>query len=371
MCGLVGIAGDTSSHWKDTFTDLLIVDSLRGAHSTGVAAVQRFQSEVELVKAPGGPHNLIGMEEYKKSLNKSLKVLIGHNRYATIGEHTVENAHPFAFPTVVGAHNGTLDKSAIKQLYRNELLGTDSEAIYSNINEHGLKDTIEKLSGAWALTWYDKMDNTINFLRNEKRPLWYCYSKDRCTLMWASEVSMLEFITQRARLSVNEDEFYQLEVDQHFSWEIPDSITKKFEPPMKREMKAPKFQSYWETWNATGGYNNRRHYHSTTGGQQNNVLPFPAPNGNNGSARNTTGDVFSRKVDTSKFRPPYKDAKGKVLNKKEFHRLTSDGCVFCGDNNIQWGEFIKPLRAVEGQDIFLCEECYNNDEIFDICSNLI
>lgn len=373
MCGLVGIAGDTTTHWKDTFTDLLIVDSLRGAHSTGMAAVKRYQNEVGLVKQPGGPHNLIMQQEYKNAINAPVKCIIGHNRFATVGEHTVDNAHPFAFSNVVGAHNGTLDKSAIKELYMNELLGTDSAAIYANINQHGLKDTVNKLRGAWALTWYDAKKNTINLLRNDKRPLWYGYSKDHCTLFWSSEVSILDFILKRRHVEIENNEYYQLEVDHHFEWEIPDSISKKFDAPRKEEMKGPPPPPpVVYTYHGGMGYNYRGGH--TNGGDAygDNVHPFPVKNhSSNGGKRNTGTSAFDKKVNTKTFRPPYKDDKGKIINKKEFNRLVADGCVFCGNNNVAWGEFIAPCKSHGAEGAFLCEECYNDDEIFELCKNLI
>lgn len=195
MCGILGMAGDCSTVKHDrAFVQLLQVDSLRGRDSTGIAVVAA-NNDVDVLKAVGDAYVLTEMRKFDTLANKKRKAIIGHNRFSTVGASTRRNAHPFEFDTLVGVHNGTLEGKY--RLDDGNNFQVDSEALYNHIDKNGLKDALSKIGGAWALVWWDKVEQTINFLRNKERPLYLSYGDDAKSVFWASEDWMLDGILSR------------------------------------------------------------------------------------------------------------------------------------------------------------------------------
>lgn len=165
-------------------------DVVRGKDSTGVARVLGDGS-VEVYKKAIPSYDFLETAMGKEALSFSeayINAMIGHNRAATVGKVNSDNAHPFQHNHITLAHNGTLT-------YRGNLKNkctTDSEEICKELAE--VKDTVsvlEKLEGAFALTWYNAEDDTINLARNNERPLWIAKMKDNDGILWASEQWML------------------------------------------------------------------------------------------------------------------------------------------------------------------------------------
>jgi hypothetical protein len=215
---------------------LLVLDSLRGEDSTGVAGVRRSTGDVVIAKAVGHPFELFEQNSYDKIIHGINRVMMGHNRYATQGGVNKKNAHPFEFDTLVGAHNGTLcDKWKLDDAKEFKV---DSENLYYHIDKFGLQDAINKLGGAgnaWALVWWDKLESTLNFLRNDQRPFYICRSEDGKTLFWASEKWMLEVALDRH--GVKHGAPFLTEVDMHYSIRIDEKGG--MDKPQVRKVAAP------------------------------------------------------------------------------------------------------------------------------------
>ena len=106
MCGIVGYCG------KEQAAPILLEGlsklEYRGYDSAGIA-VRNESDNPEIVKAKGRLHILAEKTNFGKSMKGTCG--IGHTRWATHGEPSVENAHPHATDdfNVVGVHNGIIE----------------------------------------------------------------------------------------------------------------------------------------------------------------------------------------------------------------------------------------------------------------------
>lgn len=215
MCGHVGVIGPITGAEEKILQQMLIFDSVRGVDSTGIAVVPRT-GEVRVAKQVGDPFQLFDTNQYRRALTGLQRGIIGHNRYATQGSVNRKNAHPFEFDTLVGAHNGTLTTKY--KLDDSAQFTVDSENLYHHINKNGLKDALQKMDGAWALVWWDKVNETMNFLRNKERTLYYSVTEDARFVYWASEAWMI--VAALGRNNVKHSAPIQFTEDMHYSFSV-------------------------------------------------------------------------------------------------------------------------------------------------------
>ena len=214
MCGIVAAAGLLTGEEEKIFKFLLILDTVRGEDSTGIAGVS-VNGDVLVSKAVGTPYDLFPLKLTERIFTTNNRLLIGHNRYATQGGVTKKNAHPFEFDNVVGVHNGTL-KARYGLKHNN--YPVDSEQLYANIDEDGEKVVIPKVEGAYALVWYDKESAQLKVIRNKERPLHYAFSTCGKKVFFASEAWMLGVALNRNNYKhrpiqeIQEDQLYTFDV---------------------------------------------------------------------------------------------------------------------------------------------------------------
>lgn len=257
MCGLVGLAGNINKDQKTVFRDMFIFDAVRGLDSSGVVVVRSIEPKDEkqyiIEKDLGPPQNLWDWNvesvfDGRGNVKGWPKVLMGHNRAATIGKVTTNNAHPFEFDHIVGMHNGSLRNW--RDLEDAKDFDVDSKALLNNIAKNGIDHTWKNFTGAAAITYWDDKEKRLNFIRNSERPLYLSTSKNEQVLFWASESWMIHAAAGRNNVELKKEDgkavMVSLPVDTLWSYSVTGVGYKKQEERKleKKEVPTPQIGYY-------------------------------------------------------------------------------------------------------------------------------
>lgn len=226
MCGMAGFICDNTFDMDiKALRNLLMLNTFRGEDSTGMFdCVPEQKPQVMLWKTSTHPLDFLNNQFYRTwgdrwKKHKPLFAAI-HCRAATQGKITKMNAHPFKHGHIIGMHNGTVDRKFTNR----DKFDTDSEAIFYNISTMGLNKAIEELqdaSPAYALVWYNLKEKSLNFIRNNKRPLSYTKSLSG-SIFWSSDsdhlsVGVPPVMVSRTRISTQ-----SFEVGVHYKLNVTD-----------------------------------------------------------------------------------------------------------------------------------------------------
>lgn len=197
ICGICGIYGLSLGPIEiNAFRNLLILNVFRGQDATGAVRVNR-KKQSNVLRAVVDSTQFVQTETAKKwmSVSHDPILFMGHCRAATIGAITKKNTHPFSFPNTIGMMNGTFRGD----FENSGKYATDSEGIFANINEFGVQDGLSK-SMVWdpqyALSWVDKKEQSLNFIKNDKRPLCLTFINNRQALIWSSTMETLKTVVE-------------------------------------------------------------------------------------------------------------------------------------------------------------------------------
>lgn len=364
MCGLFGVMSsrNLTKADKDFLWLLAHVSYVRGKDATGMVAVDALGG-VSVHKETVDPATFLSMSSPKATLDKTnLRVVLGHTRAKTYGENTRANAHPFDFDNVVGMHNGTIDRLCKSDYLDAETtFNTDSEGLYNQINKSSVQEVVPKLEGAWALTMWDKTKQTLNIVRNDKRPLWFLSSEDKEVVFWASEEAFLLFAAWQTNYpievvdgSINTTKFPENSL-------LTVEILTKGAKPAYTPLKSTKVYSRY-----TAPVNNR------------GVSAF---RDRTTTASKTTTDVVPFKADTTKsvvFNPQNIKPRHSVVNgvsqlalpvhrgggyitSSDLHKTTDRSCLQCG------GDF----DFIQGGFVLQKEDSTSNSEFVGVCHRCV
>jgi len=359
MCGLVGTAGKLAHKDEALMKRLLVFDYFRGPDSTGLASI-RNTGEVKIAKGSVNPLDLFDMKRFQDTNNGyGSAALIGHNRLATKGSINNVNAHPFQYDHIIGAHNGTLDASSWTAL--DDALGekhaVDSMALIHAIAVLGIEETVPLLQGAWALTWYNLKDKTMNFLRNKERPLWIAYSKGFDQIFWSSEWAIMDSALNTAPSSQSYDmhqeaetgyQYWSFAVDHWYKFDIEKlkeggtEIPKAETIELKGKEPAPVFQ---------GGVTNFQR-------RENSMWTKPNYSGNGSTHSHHSTGNDKQKRDCVTIKSDHDKPFGGFLTKDQFDAFAKYGCSYCS-SSIEFEDV--GVTVFESQGLVLCPSCATDD----------
>lgn len=254
MCGLVGIyTAELNKHLPQTkclFGEMLFADTVRGEDATGFALVSDKKKgngkHIQIYKKAMAGYDFLQLKGTKKIIGEArdTHLFMGHNRKGTKGGITDATSHPFQHGNITLCHNGTIHNHSAQT--GGSKFDVDSEWLAWNIAEEGIEETIKKITGSFALTYYDSSNKTFNIIRNSQRTLFWCPIEDSDTIVYASEENLLRWTIERNKLEIvggdkeifsfKENHLYQFELGStEYTEERLDTYSYRTYPQYKNE----------------------------------------------------------------------------------------------------------------------------------------
>ena len=253
MCGLLAVINGKSGYDIDTRNFIkqgLIVGMVRGEDSTGMFQIDS-KGVCKTIKGALDGHAFAQQKKVIKiaeDADTAFATLV-HHRAATHGEISFDNSHPFEHNVkgaghIIGAHNGTVSSFARTQ--DGNKFDVDSDWLYYNIAKKGADEFLDHVSGAYALTWYDFHERTVNLASNGDRPLHFAFVHNKNIVLVASEMEMLWWLSVRNRLPIEQPMF--VPKGEIISFKA-DSVLREFtKTPIKKQPVTYSSSSTYRDW---------------------------------------------------------------------------------------------------------------------------
>ena len=225
MCGIYGMARSIeptqTAKLKKTMNVmryLAIASEVRGSHSSGLAVIGPQSSIVYKSLLPSS--KFVNTKEFNLSMRDISQntIYLGHTRFATMGEVTEDNAHPFRVGKTIGAHNGCLNNVRELEKILNTSCQVDSELIFKSIdNSNTIQEAVKHIDGDFAISFVKDNLSKLHLSRETNRPLYVGYWAEAKTLFYASELEFLEKAFNSQGLDVS---IYSLNTNTLYSFDV-------------------------------------------------------------------------------------------------------------------------------------------------------
>ena len=203
MCGIFGIIFHGKEHvgrqneLAFLFSALAVEAASRGTDATGLARVEN-DGYVYTYRNVVSSYEIINFRRWWRPLGQigpNTLAVLGHTRWGTHGDNTLENAHPFSFAgsvgKIVGTHNGII--SNYRELGPTPPFENDSANLFYRLAEsekHEWTEVLEAVRGSFALAWTD--GNKMYLARNHGNPCVLAYIEELNATVYASTEAILE-----------------------------------------------------------------------------------------------------------------------------------------------------------------------------------
>jgi predicted glutamine amidotransferase len=225
MCGIAGFIKKDKSYLTkshEIIHDITYFNRLRGVDAFGMYKADLVFKKHDSIKEVGDPYELLLQNNKIKAFLNGVgnnEYFVMHNRHATKGDKKDQgHAHPFVISKENGkgaimlVHNGTINHFKNEKDFPGK---TDSHTVAKMLaSGMSMTELEDSFFGSWALVWYDSQDQSLNFWRNDARPLGFVHTKD--AIWFGSEHYIVAAALDRRGCKV--EDFVNLPVMEHWKW---------------------------------------------------------------------------------------------------------------------------------------------------------